>query len=78
MVDAPAPPDDDAPECDGIGHAWRILPAEGHVQHAVARCCGIRAVSRFGGPWERLDEDEPPGSPDEGGTPGVEDPPASV
>lgn len=78
MVDAPALPDDDAPECDGIGHAWRILPGDWQEQHAVARCCGIRAVSRFGGPYERLHDDEAPGSPDQGGTPSVEDPPASV
>lgn len=64
MPAAPPPPDEDAPTCDGIGHAWRILPADGHEQHAVARCCGIRAVSRFGGPWTRVDEDDPHASAD--------------
>ncbi|WP_211280111.1 hypothetical protein, partial [Sphingomonas dokdonensis] len=64
MPAPPPPPDDDAPTCDGIAHAWRILPADGDVHHAVARCCGIRAVSRFGGPWVLVAEDQPPASAD--------------
>jgi hypothetical protein len=64
MPAQPPPTDDDAPTCDGIGHAWRILLGDWHEQHAVARCCGIRAVSRFGGPWERVDEGEAQASAD--------------
>lgn len=78
MVDAPAPPDDDAPECDGIAHAWRILPGDWREQLAVASCCGIRAVSRFGGPYVLLDEGVLPASLDQSVAPSDEDPPAPV
>ncbi|WP_088368290.1 hypothetical protein [Sphingomonas dokdonensis] len=62
MPAQPPPPDDDAPICDGIAHAWRILPGNWQEQYAVARCCGIRAISRFNGPWALVEEDDPPAS----------------
>ena len=77
MAEAPNPPDDEAPECDGIAHDWRILPGDWHEQHAVARCCGIRAVSRFGGPYVLIDEEGSAASPDQGGAPDVKDSPTS-
>ncbi|WP_296222822.1 hypothetical protein [uncultured Sphingomonas sp.] len=57
MEPRPAP-DDDPPTCDGVAHAWRVLPGDGDVQHAVARCCGVRAISRFG-VWSLVKGDDP-------------------
>ena len=46
-------------QCDGTAHEWEAVPPkEGEEQAAVAKCCGVRAVKKWG---EWLLESELPG-----------------
>jgi hypothetical protein len=36
-------------QCDGIAHEWVVVPTgPGEEQVAIALCCGIRAVKKWG------------------------------
>jgi hypothetical protein len=59
MTDAP----EDIDWCARGAHAWQLVPvAQAEDPLAECKCCGVKAVFRFG-EWVLLGEDDAPGRP---------------